>query len=310
MIFLSIIFGIFHVSLGSPVRVAPILSSALALSTLTSPIDSFTPIINSLAHTSSLASSSKAYHGRGPNNPPPIGKFFYDTASEHESSSSTYTLEHSTQSVGPPLEESSDIIDQLAREEDDFLYLKVSETLQSLIQALPGPKVDTEEVRGKTVFAKSETAFLTYLRELLQTPGMEIDPIGPMTSPIAYFDTKGDKTSHFKPSPIFHKDPIFSDAKFRLNVWIATADVKGHPLAFCASDSLSADSIIERKYSSILKSPDDLDCTKYTFVRDMKAWEMLVFKGTDVFHGVPFLVDEDMQGDRECVVATFGYLDL
>jgi hypothetical protein len=43
-------------------------------------------------------------------------------------------------------------------------------------------------------------------------------------------------------------------------------------------------------------------------VPDMKAGEMLVFKGSEVIHGSPVLVDPRRQGSRECVALAFYHL--
>jgi hypothetical protein len=65
-------------------------------------------------------------------------------------------------------------------------------------------------------------------------------------------------------------------AAFFLNVWIATRNVTGYPLAFVRSGSLSDGG--KRIFWKLRYDP----AYDYVYVPDMKAGECLIFKGSDV----------------------------
>jgi hypothetical protein len=91
-----------------------------------------------------------------------------------------------------------------------------------------------------------------------------------------------------------------------LNVWIATEDVQGYPLAFVRSDSVNQDRVnFYRTNRDTALAYDDQH--RYTFVRNMKKGEMLVFKGTHVFHGSPTLVNAEHQGRRKSLSIPISY---
>jgi hypothetical protein len=82
-----------------------------------------------------------------------------------------------------------------------------------------------------------------------------------------------------------------------LNVWIATSDVLGHPLAFVKTSSVNETKEIHSIEGSSFKMLKYDQQHRYTFVPNMKAGDMLVFKGSDFFHGSLNLVEH--QGLRK-----------
>ncbi|KAL3900429.1 MAG: hypothetical protein SGCHY_001355 [Lobulomycetales sp.] len=197
------------------------------------------------------------------------------------------------------LEEEFNLLGALDSARVPFLYLSSSRAIRSLVDALPLDQTSFDKESVNMTMA--ETALLNYLKQSIHLPkSLRIGE----TASLLYLSTKPTHSNHNRPQPNFHLDPLFDDAEFRLNVWIATEDVRTQPLAFVKPESVVPERIQHRRVSSLLEYDQDHE---YVFVPSMKAYEMLVFKGTHVYHGVPFFPPEEgFNGDRVCVVASLG----
>jgi hypothetical protein len=94
---------------------------------------------------------------------------------------------------------------------------------------------------------------------------------------------------------------ILSNSIGLLNFWIALKDVRGRPLAFAKSSTVSQEIVHNRYHGSLDYDPK----IKYTYIPDMKAGEIIVFYGSEVFHAAPEM--EEFKGDRDALVIRWGF---
>lgn len=181
----------------------------------------------------------------------------------------TFPIQHHLSPPGEPIESlHGKVLEALEMSDDEFLYLSSSERVLRLLARL-------EKGTSTGVLSPSERELVDYFKRA----------IGPLPESVkfasgdsvAYFKSRSqeDSRSAFHSSleqrqvPSFHVDGN-AGADFHVNIWIATTDVAGYPLAFARSDP-------RMTFSGCL--PVDPKW-QYHFVPDMKAGEMLIFKGT------------------------------
>ncbi|KAL3897880.1 MAG: hypothetical protein SGCHY_003118, partial [Lobulomycetales sp.] len=179
----------------------------------------------------------------------------------------TFPIQHHLSPPGEPIESlHGKVLEALEMSDDEFLYLSSSERVLRLLARL-------EKGTSTGVLSPSERELVDYFKRA----------IGPLPESVkfasgdsvAYFKSRSqeDSRSAFHSSleqrqvPSFHVDGN-AGADFHVNIWIATTDVAGYPLAFARSDP-------RMTFSGCL--PVDPKW-QYHFVPDMKAGEMLIFK--------------------------------
>jgi hypothetical protein len=198
----------------------------------------------------------------------------------------------------PPIDDAESIITLLSQAKEEFLYVKSSTKVLNILGDMSG---------GPDEFHLTDDRIIKLQQHLLSVMSRQkgedwhVSLDGPAFLPSSLRLLNG------KPhvSSAFHQDGSIGkrmgkDA-FLLNVWIATRDVTGYPLAFVRSGSLSDGG--ERMIGELRYDP----AYDYVYVPDMKAGESLIFKGSDVFHGSPTIrgTDGTPFGEREAIFQRF-----
>jgi hypothetical protein len=202
-----------------------------------------------------------------------------------------FFIHHHQSLPGPPLEKIQDLNKAIDDSKDGFLYLKSSPKVKKLV----GRTVTKHPSDTNAHALEDDQPLVDYLEKLVKAQYKDHTTT---LSEIQYFTyPSGDG---WNPTAHIHKDRLsqysFIDS-FSINIWIAKKDVKGWPLIIVRPGS-------KRKYSTnpkLMNNPG----LEYVMVKDMKARQMIVFKGTDVIHGSSLLVDQGCRGPRECVVVQF-----
>lgn len=205
-----------------------------------------------------------------------------------------FCINHLSQAPLPPVEEHSRILETLQASENGFLYLDSSSEIDMLLQ-LP-----TRKLIGDGLIA--------YLGALLEGQEDQTDEYTLSNgSDVVFFSSDSPRCNSIKnPAVMFHKDTSRGQ-QFHLNFWIATADVHGYPLVFVKPNRAINPDLILDSWSDGLDQFLKVDPHQtYLMVPEMKAGQMLVFRGTHVFHGSVVLVDNP-DGPRSSVAVAFGY---
>jgi hypothetical protein len=185
-----------------------------------------------------------------------------------------------------------DVIHELGEEDVDFLLVKLSKAVSEAMSNKEYVRV-MELLKGAYLPAKK----YSIVEE-------SIIPIGTVNEE--------------EPVGVFHHDK--NPATNGLNFWIPTKNVKGRPLAFVKSSTLSE----SQKITNLLTPnpyPELNEANKYIFVPDMKGpggngeddekelGDMLVFRPDHVYHGSPELIIPNHQGVRDVIVFIIDYMD-
>jgi hypothetical protein len=181
-----------------------------------------------------------------------------------------------------------DIVDQLEKEGVDFLRVNLTKEISTLMEN--GSAEDYLEV---------QSLLKAYL------PDNEFD-FG--SSKIIHSPNKKNIVADEPPSGSFQR--VATKFESILNFWIPTEKVKGRPLAFVKSSTLSPKITKSYQHDSDLSYDKK---NKYIFVPEMKGpnkklgelGEMLVFRSSHVFHGSPILENPKHQGERDVMVFAF-----
>jgi hypothetical protein len=188
-----------------------------------------------------------------------------------------FFLEHYIQ---PPTNLPLNVMDQLEVDGVDFLYVKLTREMSKLMV-----EKNYEGVNSLLSASLPAKDFFVARRQVFHLS--TIDPDSDLL-PISAFHLDGTD----------YPDGIDGNI-LMLNFWIPTMDVKGRPLAFVKSSSLSPSQNNDKE-------------NEFIFVPDMKGpsldepGEMLVFRSSHVYHGSPILEDLAHQGERDVMAFAFN----
>jgi hypothetical protein len=200
-------------------------------------------------------------------------------------------LERYTEPIGLPIDQ-IDVLNSLDLAEDEgygFLHLDSSERMTDLLSKI-----------SATPTPEHISSLINYLKECLIKTSPDII-VGNTYSSFYSTDTEIDGRI---PVGKFHRDSILGSSEYLLNFWIVMSEeVNGRPLAFVKPSTVVSSGGFDMFASGTLKHDAKHE---YIYVPGMKRWEMLLFRGSGMYHGSPVLSD-DPEGKRSSLALAIEY---
>jgi hypothetical protein len=231
----------------------------------------------------------------------PNRKYVFSNSNPPINNPATFHLYES--SPLPPIDNGPSILTLLDQADEEFLYVKSSRKVLQLLGEMKGGEEEFKLNDDKIVELRNHLLSVM-LRQAGEDWTVSLD--GPAFLPSSLRFVGG------KPhvSADFHQDGAIGKRigkGFLLNVWIATRDATGYPLAFVRSESIPGLKGEEERTTCALKYDP---AHQYVYVPGMKAGESLIFKGSDLYHGSPTIpgTDGTIFGEREAIFQRFLFL--